>query len=128
MAASSETLERPVCYYHGGCPVCRTEIEHYKRGSGGDRVTWRDLSAEPEALAAFGIDRAGAKRRLHVLDETGRLHVGVDAFVVLWQRMPRYRWLARLAASRPLRPAAVALYDKVLAPLLFWWNKRQGRI
>ena len=124
----SETIDRPICYYNGGCPVCRAEIEHYKKGPGGDRLTWHDLSSAPEALAGFGIDRAGAKRRLHVLDESGRLHVGVDAFVLLWQRMPRYRWLARLVAWGPVRPAAGALYDKVLAPLLFWWNRRQGRI
>lgn len=128
MTTPSEILDRPICYYHGGCPVCRTEIDHYKRGAGGDRVTWLDLSVEPEALAERGIDRASAKRRLHVRDETGRLHIGVDAFVLLWQRMPRYRWLASLVASRPMRPLAVALYDKVLAPLLFWWNRRQGRI
>ena len=128
MTAPSETLDRPICYYNGGCPVCRTEIEHYKKGAGGHRVTWLDLSAEPEALAERGIDRADAKRRLHVLDEAGRLHIGVDAFVLLWQRMPRYRWLARLVASRSLRPLAMALYDKILAPLLFWWNRRQGRI
>ena len=128
MTSSSETLDRPICYYHGGCPICSREIEHYKRGAGGDRVTWLDLSVEPEALADRGVDRAGAKRRLHVLDEAGRLHIGVDAFVLLWQRMPRYRWLARLVALRPVRPLALALYDKVLAPLLFWMNRRQGRI
>lgn len=128
MMMPSETIERPICYYNGGCPVCRTEIEHYKNGPDGDRLTWLDLSQAPEALAGFGIDRAGAKRRLHVLDEAGRLHAGIDAFVLLWQRMPRYRWLGRLVAWGPVRPVAAALYDKVLAPLLFWWNRREGRI
>lgn len=125
---TSETLDRPVCYYNGACPVCRREIEHYRRGADGDRVVWHDLGREPEALAGFGVDRAGAKRRLHVLDEAGRLHSGVDAFIVIWQRMPRYRWLGRLVGSRWLRPWADGLYDRVLAPLLFTWNRRRGRI
>jgi predicted DCC family thiol-disulfide oxidoreductase YuxK len=125
---TSETLERPVCYYNGACPVCRFEIEHYKNGPDGGAVRWHDLGSDPEALAAYGIDGAGAKRRLHVLDEAGELHSGVDAFILLWQRMPRYRWLARIVASRPLRPLAAALYDNVLAPLLFHWNRWRGRI
>lgn len=125
---TTETLDRPVCYYNGACPVCRFEIEHYKDGPDGDRVRWLDLAAEPEALAGFGIDRAGARRRLHVLDETGQLHVGIDAFMLIWQRMPRYRWLSRIVGAGPIRPVAAALYDRVLAPLLFHWNRLKGRI
>jgi len=125
---TSETLDRPVCYYNGACPVCRFEIEHYKNGPDGAAVRWHDLSGDPEALAAFGIDRTQAKRRLHVIDEAGRLHTGVDAFIVIWQRMPRYRWLGRFVAWRPLRPLAGALYDTVAAPLLFHWNRWRGRI
>jgi predicted DCC family thiol-disulfide oxidoreductase YuxK len=125
---TTDTLDRPICYYNGACPVCRFEIEHYKDGTDGDRVRWLDLAADPEALARFGIDRAGARRRLHVLDEEGRLHVGIDAFILIWQRMPRYRWLGRVVGARPLRPVAAAVYDHVLAPLLFHWNKLKGRI
>ncbi len=125
---TSETLDRPVCYYNGACPVCRFEIEHYKNGPDGETVRWHDLGSDPEALAAFGIDRAEARRRLHVLDEAGRLHEGVDAFILIWQRMPRYQWLGRFVARRPVRPVAAALYDRVLAPLLFYWNKWRGRI
>ena len=123
-----ETLDRPVCYYNGACPVCRFEIEHYKHGPDGNAVRWHDLGSDPEALAAFGIDRAGAKRRLHVLDEAGRMHSGIDAFILIWQRMPRYRWLGRLVGRRGVRPVAALLYDKVLAPVLFHWNKWRGRI
>ena len=125
---TTDTLGRPVCYYNGACPVCRFEIEHYKAGADGDRVRWLDLASEPEALARFGIDRAGARRRLHVLDEDGRLHIGIDAFVLIWQVMPRYRWLSRLVGARPVRPLAAAVYDHVLAPLLFHWNRLRGRI
>lgn len=124
---TTETLDRPVCYYNGACPICRREIEHYKGGPDGSRVRWLDLAAEPEALGRFGIDREAARRRLHVLDETGTLHAGIDAFILIWQRLPRYRWLSLLVASRPLRPVAAAVYDKVLAPFLFHWNRRKGR-
>lgn len=125
---TTEAQERPVCYYNGACPVCRFEIEHYKEGPDGDRVVWRNLADDPEALARFGIDRADARRRLHVLDEAGRLHGGIDAFILIWQRMPRYRWLGRTMGARALRPVAAVVYDHVLAPLLFHWNKVRGRI
>lgn len=125
---NSDATTRPVCYYNGACPVCRREIEHYRKGPDGDRVVWRDLSAEPMALAERGVDRATARRRLHVIDAAGRLHAGVAAFIVIWSSMPRYRWLGGLAAWRPTRPLLEALYEKVIAPLLFAWNRRHGRI
>lgn len=125
---TTETLDRPVCFYNGACPVCRLEIEHYKQGQNGDRVRWLDLADDPEALAHLGVGRAEARRRLHVLDGDGRLHRGIDAFILIWQRMPRYRWLARLVGSRPMRPLAAAIYDCVLAPALFHWNRLKGRI
>jgi predicted DCC family thiol-disulfide oxidoreductase YuxK len=125
---TSETLDRPICYYNGACPICRFEIEHYKNGPDGGAVRWHDLGDDPEALAPLGIDRAAAKRRLHVRDEAGEMHSGVDAFILIWQRMPRYRWLGRLVGRQPVRPLAALLYDNVLAPLLFHWNRWRRRI
>lgn len=126
MTAGQDT--RPVCYYNGACPICRREIAHYKDGADGDAVVWHDLGADPLALESWSIDRAAAKRRLHVIDRDGRLHAGVGAFIVIWRSMPRYRWLARVVGWRPLRPLVEALYDWVVAPLLFAWNRRRGRI
>jgi len=126
MTAARE--QRPVCYYNGACPICRREIEHYKGGADGDAVLWHDLGPDPLALESRGIDRAAAKRQLHVIDAEGRLHAGVAAFIVIWRSMPRYRWLGRVVGWRPLRPLVEALYDRVIAPLLFAWNRHRGRI
>ena len=41
---------------------------------------------------------------LHVLDGNGGWHRGVDAFLVIWSRLPAYRWLARLVSALGLRP------------------------
>lgn len=124
---AAERLERPVCYYNGACPICRLEIEHYRASADGQRIGWVDLDVSPQALAGFGIDSTAARRRLHVVDENGRLHVGIDAFVVIWHRMPRYRWLSSLVGAPLVRPVAATVYDKLLAPLLFHWNRWRGR-
>jgi predicted DCC family thiol-disulfide oxidoreductase YuxK len=119
-------------YYNGACPVCSREIGHYRRLGEIDRAAggplgWCDVAASPDALAAFGIDQAAAKRRLHVVDGTGRLHVGVDAFALLWETLPRYRPLAAIVRHRTVRPAATWLYDRVLAPALVALDKRRER-
>lgn len=126
---SDDTPHRLTTLYNGSCPVCSFEIGQYRRycETLDAPLTWADISREDDWLLRLGLSREEAKRRLHVVDADGRLHVGLDAFIALWQRMPRYRFLARIAGARPVRPVAAWIYDRILAPALFAWNKRAGR-
>ncbi|MFP4328621.1 MAG: thiol-disulfide oxidoreductase DCC family protein [Paracoccaceae bacterium] len=110
--------------YNAECPVCSFEIDHYRA-----YALQRDLPLRFDDLngpgrAAWGVDADTAARRLHVLHE-GRLHAGIDAFLVLWRQMPRYRWLARIVGLPGLRQAAGLVYDHALAPLIYRWHLRR---
>lgn len=115
--------------YNGACPICRAEIDHYRRYAGPRALAldWTDISVDTVWLDRLGVDRDAVKKRLHVVAPDGRVHVGVDAFAALWAEMPRYRWLYRLVRAPLVKQAAAALYDHVLAPALFAWNRRRGR-
>ncbi|WP_371056622.1 thiol-disulfide oxidoreductase DCC family protein [Rhodosalinus sp. K401] len=110
--------------YNAECPVCSFEIGHYR-----DYAEARDLPIRFDDLngperAQWGLSEDAAARRLYVLKD-GTLHGGLDAFLVLWRQMPRYRWLARAVALPGVRQAASALYDYVLAPLIYRWHLRR---
>jgi predicted DCC family thiol-disulfide oxidoreductase YuxK len=62
-----------------------------------------DAASETEILAAHGLDMERAMTELHVLDGNGDWQRGVDAFLVIWSRLPAYRWLARLVSALGLR-------------------------
>ncbi len=115
-------------YYNGACPVCRMEIEHYmklaRQAGLQDRFAWCDVSREPAALETYGLAGDSLTRRLHAVDTDGALLSGVPAFAAIWTRLPRYRWLARLAGFGPLKPVLHAGYE-FLALLLYRWNKRR---
>jgi predicted DCC family thiol-disulfide oxidoreductase YuxK len=93
----------PTVFYDGACPLCRREIAHYRRIDRSQRLRWVDAATEVARLAAHGIDLERAMAELHVLDGNGGWHRGVDAFLVIWSRLPAYRWLARLVSVRGLR-------------------------
>ncbi|MEQ8829104.1 MAG: DUF393 domain-containing protein [Alphaproteobacteria bacterium] len=117
--------------YHGACPVCSAEISHYQDYCVRKAVAigWADISNGVDAplLAELGLDREDVKRRMTVLDSDGRIHRGVDAFLVLWRQMPRYNWLARVVSCPGVYHAATFLYDRLLAPALYAWNRSRGR-
>jgi predicted DCC family thiol-disulfide oxidoreductase YuxK len=114
----ARTATRPALftvYYDGGCSICRTRIAIYKMEArrGEIAIDWRDVSEEPEALAAFGVE--DARRRLHVVDADGTLLAGADAFALLWSALPGYRRLGRLVASPGFNSLAHAVYDSGIA-------------
>lgn len=103
-------------YYDGGCPLCRAEIDHYRRCAGAERLDFVDVGRAADApdLGA-GLDREAALARFHVRDADGRLVSGAAAFARLWRTLPGWRWLGRLVdlrvfGLRPVLPVAEAAY------------------
>jgi predicted DCC family thiol-disulfide oxidoreductase YuxK len=121
--------DRLTVYYNGACPICGAEVRHYQELAIASEapLDWVDISAEPHALEPWGIDAEGAKRRLYAAEREGTLAAGVEAFARLWERLPRYRLLARVARTPGIRPLAEALYERMLAPGLVRYNRWRDR-
>lgn len=121
----------PTALYHGACPICGTEIRHYQAYCARNDIgiAWSDISSGvvSSALDASGLDREDAKRRMTAIDADGTLHRGVDAFILLWGAMPRYRRLAHFVQLPVIYRVANFVYDRILAPLLYKWNRKAGR-
>ena len=113
--------------FNGDCPVCNFEIRHYERYSNDTGLPIRFDDLNSEALADWDLTEEAAARRLYVLHD-GALLSGMPAFRVLWQQMPKYRWLARVTGWPVIRPFTVFAYDRVVAPLIYRWHlRRQSR-
>ncbi len=116
-------------WYNTKCPVCVAGIERQKRhlleAVRSGAIEFRDINAEPAALAHWGASLEDIRRRLHAVDEGGRLYVGADCARQIWLRTPRERWIGRLAGFPVLRPLARIGYDG-FASLLYRWNRWRG--
>jgi len=124
MTATSTTEEtpgaRPVVFYDGGCPICRREIDHYKRLDRDDAISWRDIVADPAALEGTGIEWEAAMDRFHIQDAHGQMRSGAEAFVLIWAYLPGWRWLGRLVRSLRLTGVLERAY-------VFWARRRARR-
>ena len=90
--------------FDGGCPLCSREIAHYRKLTSLIPIQWVDIIGDDEILRELGLKREDAMAEFHVLDDTGQLHKGADGFVVLWQALPYYRWLASICRTLRLLP------------------------
>ena len=116
-----------VCY-NGACPVCRAEIDHYRgQADPASGLAWLDAAGDPATAARHGLTGEDPFRRLHAVTADGRVLAGMEAFAAVWDRLPRYRWLARLVRRPVVRPVADVLYERVAAPVLFAMHRRRER-
>lgn len=116
-------------WYNTRCPVCDAGITHQKRrliaAVKAGAIEFRDINHEPEALASYGATLDQIRRRLHAIDENGKLVVGADVAIEIWRRTPGEHWLATLTGNRVVKPVTRLVYDR-FADLLYAWNKRRG--
>jgi len=106
------------------CPICSREVASYARYSEARALPLRFDGLSESDLTELGLTRDAAARRLHVVKD-GTLHAGVPAFLILWEEMPRYRFLARIIGTPGIRQMADLVYEYLLAPLLFAMHKRR---
>ncbi len=96
----AESAEKLTVLYDGGCPLCRREIAHVQ-GLAQQRpdsaLCFVDISPSAQDASPFAADRATLLARFHVQRADGSRLDGAAAFVAMWERLPGWRWLARLA-------------------------------
>jgi predicted DCC family thiol-disulfide oxidoreductase YuxK len=98
-------------FFDGYCPVCRREVAAYRRLAPDAPVIWHDIDQSAPTPEHEGFDLAAALALLHVRDADGRLRIGLDAHLCLWQHLPGWRLLVKpLRSSARLRNAVEALY------------------
>ena len=96
---------KPKLFYDGGCPLCRKEINHYIRIDHDKRIEWIDITKAGEQLSEQGLSFTDTMRLIHAIDRKGTPQVGIPAFLVIWDELPGYRWLAAgLRFTRTVRP------------------------
>ena len=109
-------------FFNNSCNVCKLEIDHYKKISDSS-LEWIDITNNEEALKLTSKSQAELLRRLHVIDN-GEVIGGAKAFVIIWSKIPKYNFLAKIFSIKPLFFVFYYIYEFV-AYFLFLKNKNQ---
>ena len=107
-------------FYDGQCGVCRNEMAHYQRIAPAGVFEWLDIMGQPQPMMPPGLSLTDALQVLHVQDAAGKVHKGLDAFLVIWDHLPRFRWLYRFLKLPGIHVMAQAGY-RIFAGVRFRW-------
>ena len=109
-------------YFNNSCKICKAEIDLYKKEKI-QEIDWVDItnniSAEKETLKS---DKE-LLRRLHIKDNE-KVFEGAEAFLLLWKRMPKYRFLYNFF-KLPIVFNIFSIIYEIFAFFLYIKNKKQ---
>ena len=109
-------------FFNNSCNICKIEIDHYKKNSNED-IEWVDITNNQQALDLTSKSKEELLRRLHVIDN-GQVIGGAKAFIIIWSKIPKYNFLAKILSFKPLFILFHYAYEFV-AYFLFLKNKHQ---
>ena len=111
-------------YFNNSCKICKAEIDLYKKEKI-DEIDWVDITNNELAEKETSKDSKQLLRRLHVKVDD-RVIEGAEAFLILWKRIPKYRFLYKFF-KLPIIFNLFSLGYEIIAFFLYLKNKKQLR-
>ena len=98
-------------FFDGKCGLCSKEIKYYRNIASEGIFKWYDIAEDPTPLNKYDISQSTALRALHVLDDDGKWHIGVDAFLVIWMKLENWFYLGKFIGLPGVKHVAYIFYD-----------------
>ena len=109
-------------FFNNSCKICRAEINLYKKESIED-LNWIDITNNLSVEKEINKTNRELLRRLHVKFDN-KVYVGVDAFLLIWKKIPKYKFLYKVFKLPVFYQIFYVLYE-IAAVLLFIKNRKQ---
>jgi predicted DCC family thiol-disulfide oxidoreductase YuxK len=98
-------------FYDGKCSLCSKEINYYRKIAPNYVFEWKDITNSADDLKKHNISASEGLKLLHAIDENGRLHIGVDAFILIWKKLQYWKVLAYMTSLPAIRQIANIIYQ-----------------
>ena len=112
-------------YFNNSCKICKAEIDLYKKEEI-QEIDWIDITNNSIAEKETSKDSKELLRRLHVKEE-GKILQGAEAFLILWKKIPKYKFLYKFFKT-PIIFNLFSFGYEIVAYLLYLKNKKQLKL
>ncbi len=109
-------------YFNNSCKICKAEINLYKKEKI-QEIDWVDISDNELAEKETFKNKKELLRRLHV-KKGDKVIGGAKAFLTLWERIPKYKFLYNFF-KLPIIFTLFSIGYEIIAFFLYLKNKKQ---
>jgi len=103
--------EKLTVYYDGLCHLCSREINHYRTMKGAENIYFVDITSPEFHADQEGLDPIQIHKTMHVRDRQGQLHLGVNAFIWIWNELSVLKFLVPIARTGPVHLVLESAYS-----------------
>ena len=97
-------------YYDDKCSICRKEIDYYKKLRVRN-VEWIGIHKNGKKIDFNKITKESYLKRMHVIDDDKQIKVGVEAFIAIWKKNSKFKYLAMVINFFPIKILAIFAYN-----------------
>ena len=112
-------------YFNNSCKICKTEIDLYKKEKI-QEIDWVDITNNTLAEKETSKNSKELLRRLHV-KEGEKVLQGAEAFLLLWRKIPKYKFLYNFF-SLPIIFNIFSFFYEIVAFILYFKNRKQLKL
>ena len=109
-------------YFNNSCKICKAEIDLYKKEKI-QEIDWVDITNNDLAKEETSKNDKELLRRIHV-KEGKIITQGAEAFLILWKKIPKYKFLYNFFKLPVIFNLFNIVYE-VVAFFLYLKNKKQ---
>ena len=109
-------------YFNNSCKICKAEIDLYKKEKIKE-IDWVDITNNNLAEKETSKNNKELLRRIHVKDGE-KILGGAEAFLALWKKMPKYKFLYNFF-KLPIIFNLFSFVYEIVAFFLYLKNKKQ---
>ena len=109
-------------YFNTSCNICKAEIDLYKKEKI-QEIEWVDITDNDLAEKETSKNSKELLRRLHVKEDE-KIVQGAEAFILLWKKMPKYKFLYNFF-KLPIIFNLFSFAYEIIAFFLYLKNKKQ---
>ncbi len=109
-------------YFNNSCKICKAEIDLYKKQKINE-IDWVDITDNELAEKETSKDSKQLLRRLHIKDGE-KVFGGAEAFLLLWKKMPKYKFLYNFF-KLPIIFRIFSVVYEIVAFFLYIKNRKQ---
>ena len=109
-------------YFNNSCKICKAEIDLYKKEKI-QEIDWIDITDNTLATRETSKNNKELLRRLHV-KEGEKVLEGAEAFLALWKKIPKYRFLY-IFFKLPIIFSIFSIVYEIVAFFLYFKNRKQ---
>ena len=109
-------------YFNNSCKICKAEIDLYKKEKI-EEIDWVDITNSDLAEIETLKNSKELLRRLHI-KEGKKIFQGAEAFLLLWKKIPKYKFLYNFF-KLPIIFNIFSFGYEIIAFFLYLKNKKQ---